>query len=300
MSLPLTRRIAQAALLVAAGATPLLAGGVASAADLVPQHTDLTSGVSKLDGLTSDSNVKTETHQVGQALGKTGALAVGTAVPAAADVTGTAATTALPQSDKTLGDLGPQSNATSNATGAAALLASPATGLAKVAPTLAGLLAGTGGAQRAMPVGLPNSAPALPTVSGVDKVVNADTVSNPLGTAGHLTDSIPATSSLSHSLPTRSLPTDALPTADRLGSALPATSLPSTDNLLGQLPAAGQLTHGLPAAQSLHLDQLNGQPSDSAQRLGALPPLGAGNGTDPVSALLGGLTGSLQHPPAVS
>lgn len=58
MSLPLSRRIAQAALLVAAGATPLVAAGSASASQLVPQGTDLAQGISRLDGVTSHSNLK--------------------------------------------------------------------------------------------------------------------------------------------------------------------------------------------------------------------------------------------------
>ncbi|WP_051966698.1 hypothetical protein [Kitasatospora mediocidica] len=275
MSLPLTRRIAQAALLVAAGATPLLVAGSASAAELVPQHTDLASGVSKLDGVTSDSNLKTETHQVGQALGKTGAIAVGTVVPAAADTTGTAAATALPQSDKSLGDLTPQ-NTTTNATGVAGLLTTPAT-------TFAGLLAPSA-VHRAMPAGAMSNMPGLPTVSGVDKVVNADTVSNPLAAATHLTDSVPATSRLS----------GALPATNRLGGALP------TGDTLGSLPVVGGLSHGLPSTGALPgTDQLAGHAADGTHRLSALPDLGGAN-NNPLGALLGGLTGSLQHPPAVS
>ncbi|MDH6135071.1 hypothetical protein P3T37_004481 [Kitasatospora sp. MAA4] len=280
MSLPLTRRIAQAALLVAAGATPLLVAGSASAAELVPQHTDLASGVSKLDGVTSDSNLKTETHQVGQALGKTGALAVGTIVPAAADTTGTAATTALPQSDKSLGDLTPQ-NSTSNATGVANLLASPATAFAQAAPTLAGLLA-PAAVHRGMPTGAMSNLPGLPTVSGVDKVVNADTVSNPLAATTHLTDSVPATSQLSGTLPAAT---------DRIGGALP------TGDTLGGLPVVGGLSHGLPGTGSLRLEELAGHPTDATHRLSSLPDLGD---TNPVAPLLGSLTGALQHPPTVS
>ncbi len=324
MSLPLTRRIAQAALLVAAGATPLLAAGAASATELVPQHTDLASGVSRLDGVTSATTVKGETHQVGEALGKTSAVALGTAVPAAFDATGATAGTALPETSRTVGDLGQQAGSTTATTGT---LAGP----------LDGALAG-GGAPRSMPPLAPSSLPGTPSVSGVDKVVNADTVSNPVGATTQLAGAIPATSSLSGALPAtdrlgalpaagplaQGLPatgnlTGALPATGSLTQGLPATGsltqgLPATDNLTGALPAAGNLggalpaaapltqglpatghlTSALPAADALHLDQLGNGTGDSANRLGELPDLGSATGT------MGSVTGTLQHMPSVS
>ncbi|MEY9947361.1 hypothetical protein [Kitasatospora sp. GAS1066B] len=325
MSLPLTRRIAQAALLVAAGATPLVAAGSASAADLVPHGTDLGKGISRLDGVTANSNLKGEAHQLGQALGTTGAVVSGTALPAATDAAATAASDKLPDSGRLLDPLGHHDGATTAADG-------PLTDLAGKLSTLAPLTGGAlpGGAPRAMPAtssmpGLPSSPlsgvgslPAPPTVSGVDKVVNADTLNNPVAAASHLAGQIPATSSLAGSLPSEDRVASALPATGRLADSLPATgntlgSVPLVDQLGGQLPVAQQLgtlpgadhlTHGMPnsgdllhptqAADALHLQELTGQAGESTHRLGGIPDLGA------VTNLLGGLGGTTQHLPTVN
>src|SRR5947208_2678770 len=104
MSLPLTRRIAQAALLVAAGATPLVAAGSASAADLVPK-TDLGAGLTQLDAPSSQSTVQGATHDLGQAAGATTAATAETGIPALSDAAGHTVATNLPEADKTLGSI---------------------------------------------------------------------------------------------------------------------------------------------------------------------------------------------------
>ncbi|WP_327068808.1 hypothetical protein [Kitasatospora sp. NBC_01302] len=314
MSLPLSRRIAQAALLVAAGATPLIAAGSASAAELVPHGTDLGSGFSKLDGVTKTSTLQGETHQAGQALGTTAAVLGRTAVPAAADATGMMAATALPQTDKMVDELNHQDGSTTAASG---LLTETAH---KLVPLVGGSL--PGGATRSMPampasplsgtgaLAAPGSLPGPPTVSGVDKVVNADTVSNPLGATRHLLGQVPATSSLSAAMPGQDRLAGALPSSEGLGSALPDSGhllgavpatqhlgehgLPSAEHLTSGTPQAGDLVHPTEATDALHLAQLNGQAGESAHRLGGLPDLGS------VPNLLGGLTGALQHTPSVS
>lgn len=113
MSLPLTRRIAQAALVVAAGATPLVAAGTASASQLVPQGTDLGAGVTQLADLPdSASTVQGAAHQLGQAAGTTGATTVATGVPAAADATGTTVAQALPTANHTTNQAAPAGKTT--------------------------------------------------------------------------------------------------------------------------------------------------------------------------------------------
>ncbi|WP_329567315.1 hypothetical protein [Kitasatospora sp. NBC_01266] len=322
MSLPLSRRIAQAALLVAAGATPLVAAGSASASQLVPQGTDLAQGISRLDGVTSHSNLKGEAHQLGQALGTTGAVLSGTALPAATDAAATAASDKLPDSEKLLGPLGHHDGSTTATDGQLAELGK----LTALTP-LGGVLPSA--AQRSMPAtssmpGLPasplsgvGSLPAPPTVTGVDKVVNAETLNHPVTATSQLAGQIPATSSLAGSLPSEDRLASALPATDRLTGSLPSTgntlgSVPMVDKLAGQLPATqqlgalpstDQLAHGAPntgdllhpaqAADALHLQQLSDQTGDSTHRLGGLPDLGA------VSNLLGGLGGTTQHLPTV-
>ncbi|NEB56811.1 ATP-binding protein, partial [Streptomyces griseus] len=71
MSLPLTRRIARAALLIAAGAAPVVgAAGAASAADL-PAAPDL-GKLTALDGAGLGSTVDSTVQQGTQAAGDTG------------------------------------------------------------------------------------------------------------------------------------------------------------------------------------------------------------------------------------
>ncbi|GGQ57448.1 hypothetical protein [Kitasatospora griseola] len=111
MSLPLTRRIAQAALLVAATAAPLAAAGAASATEVVPQ-TDLGAGVTKLaDVPNSGDTVQGATHELGQMVGTTGSAALAAGGPAAGDAAGNTVAHALPSTDDALGHLGPAAKA---------------------------------------------------------------------------------------------------------------------------------------------------------------------------------------------
>ncbi|MGW4234733.1 ATP-binding protein [Streptomyces sp. NPDC004980] len=80
MSLPLTRRIARAALLIAAGAAPVVgAAGVAGAAGL-PQ-TPALGGLTSLDG--AGTTLDGATKQGAKAANETGGKVVGTTLPVA-------------------------------------------------------------------------------------------------------------------------------------------------------------------------------------------------------------------------
>ncbi|RKE20980.1 hypothetical protein [Streptomyces sp. TLI_171] len=121
MSLPLTRRIAQAALLVAATAAPLAAAGAASATEVVPQ-TDLGAGVTKLaDVPNSGDAVQGATHELGQMVGTTGAATLAAGGPAAGDAAGNTVAHSLPSTDDALGKLGPVGKA-GQLTGAVGML----------------------------------------------------------------------------------------------------------------------------------------------------------------------------------
>ncbi|MGC0312654.1 hypothetical protein [Kitasatospora acidiphila] len=331
MSLPLSRRIARAALLVAAGATPLAAAGAASAADLMPKGTDLGAGISKLDGITSSSTVKGEAHQVGQALGKTGSVLAATALPATADLAGMAAAQTLPSTEdaaRTVADPGTAlTNATTNGSGP---LADTLGKVSRLTP-LGHLLPGA--APRSMPLGVGQPvtphAPAMPSVTGVDKLVSGDALSNPLGAAHHLTQQVPAASGLTTQLPTQDRLVSALPNPDHLTGALPAGDLsstpstqqltqavpstatladvaPATHGLAGHLTAADQLTHAVPAADlthpteavdAAHLTALAGQATSATHRLSSLPDLSGVNAL--ATSLGGGVTNALHHLPSV-
>ncbi|WP_328719580.1 ATP-binding protein [Streptomyces sp. NBC_00247] len=82
MSLPLTRRIARAVLLIAAAAPVIGAAGAASAAGL-PQTPDL-GGLTNLDSANLSSTLDGTAQQGAKTLNETGGKLVGTAVPVAA------------------------------------------------------------------------------------------------------------------------------------------------------------------------------------------------------------------------
>jgi hypothetical protein len=332
MSLPLSRRIARAALLVAAGATPLAAAGAASAAELLPHSTDLGSGISKLDGVTSASTLRGEAHNVGEVLGTTGALVARTAIPAAADAVGMAAADTVPGTDQATQTLANPTAALNGATtDGSGPLADTLSKVTRLTP-LGHLLPAS---HRAMPfaanpaAGLAH-APKMPTVNGVEKLTGElaapDTLNNPLGAAGRLAREIPATSGLADQLPTRDQVAGALPSADRLAGALATTdlssapsttqlgnavpdtaplagALPATHGLANDLTAADQLTHGLPTADLAHpadavdtdhLASLAGRANGATHRLSTLPDLGA------VTSVVTGVTGVLHHLPSAN
>ncbi|MFE9724482.1 ATP-binding protein [Streptomyces sp. NPDC005794] len=81
MSLPLTRRIARAALLIAAGAAPVVgAAGAAGAAGL-PQ-TPALGGLTSLDGAGLSSTLDSASKQGSKVANETGGKVVGTTLPA--------------------------------------------------------------------------------------------------------------------------------------------------------------------------------------------------------------------------
>ncbi|MCX4674489.1 ATP-binding protein [Streptomyces sp. NBC_01433] len=103
MSLPLTRRIARAALLIAAGAAPVVgAAGAAGAAELPPAP-DL-GGLTSLDGAGLGDTVDSAAQQGTKTVGETGGRLVGTAIPAVGKTVGKAGAVAVPAAQKTVGE----------------------------------------------------------------------------------------------------------------------------------------------------------------------------------------------------
>jgi len=104
MSLPLTRRIARAALLIAAGAAPVVgAAGSASAVDL-PATTNM-GGLTALDGANVGNSVDGAARNASGLAGNAGSKAVKKAVPAAGKAVGKSAKTATPAAQKAAGGL---------------------------------------------------------------------------------------------------------------------------------------------------------------------------------------------------
>ncbi len=253
MSLPLKRRIAQAALIVAAGATPLVAAGSAfAAADLVP-HSDLGAPLTQLAAPDASSTLQHTTHELGNAAGATGAATVATGVPATTDATGNIVAGTLPEANQKTGSLTAPVDKTAATTGELSDVA------ARVAPALTGKLGQAAAGRGAQaPVG------GLGQATGVVQSVP---------TAGALTDAVPGSDTLTGALPTDSLPTSALPTSS-LTRALPGTELLG----LGEHGGANRLG-GVP-------DLGGSSPLSSLTNLtGGLGALG------PVGGLLGGLGG---------
>ncbi|GAA5009317.1 hypothetical protein [Kitasatospora paranensis] len=212
MSHPLKRRIAQAALLVAAGATPLIAAGSASAADLVPQGTDLGSGLTQLDS--PGGTVQDAAHELGQSAGATGAATVATGVPATSDAAGHTVAAALPDADQALGPVTNTAGKTTAATGALSTIAG------QVAPALI---------DRAGPAVAGKLVPAVPGTRSAAAASPLSTVTGALPTGG-----LP-TGALTGALPTGGL-TKSLPAAGALDSL---TGAPAAENRLGGMPSLG-------------------------------------------------------------
>ncbi|MFI9270534.1 hypothetical protein ACIGXM_07455 [Kitasatospora sp. NPDC052896] len=250
MSLPLSRRIAQAALLVAAGATPLVAAGVASASDLVPPHTDLAGGVNKLEGFTSGSTVEGTAHQLGHAVIATAQTSAKTMTPAAAATAGTA----LPEGAKLLNGLGHEDG---RGTPGGPLAGTPLENGLPGASGAAGAVA-----PRAMPTTRVAALPSLPGVTGLDKVLGADALGNPTGALTGQAATRELATPLSHAPATdRALRdagglTGALPGAGGLTGALPgggalAGTVPGAGGLGRSLPESGNLASALPGSDNL-------------------------------------------------
>ncbi|HEX5568079.1 MAG TPA: ATP-binding protein [Streptomyces sp.] len=103
MSLPLSRRIAQTALLVAAGAVSAVgAAGSANAAEFLPSTKDL-GGLSDLDGANLGNTVDETSRSTTDGVGKAGGSTVRKAVPTAGRTVGSAGKTAAPAAQRTAG-----------------------------------------------------------------------------------------------------------------------------------------------------------------------------------------------------
>ncbi|MEU5419816.1 ATP-binding protein [Streptomyces sp. NPDC001407] len=104
MSLPLSRRIARVALLVAAGAAPVIgAAGAANAADFKAPELG---GLSTVDGASLGNNIAATSHKAGVATAEVGHKAVDTAAPGTTDTLGKTAQSTTPAAQKVAGDLG--------------------------------------------------------------------------------------------------------------------------------------------------------------------------------------------------
>ncbi|MFB7474870.1 hypothetical protein [Kitasatospora sp. NPDC056184] len=252
MSHPLTRRIAQAALLVAAGATPLVAAGSASAADSLLPKGDLAAPLGQLTNTDAGSTLQHTTHQLGQAAGNTGAATVAAGVPAAADATGNIVAQQLPEANEKAGSLTAPIDQTAATTGE----------LSGVAPKVARALAGKLGEA----VTGKSATPQRSSHAGLGPV-------GEIAPAGALTSAVPGGSGVVQAIPSTTTVTDALPIGS-VTRALPA-DLPAADVLgLAEHGSANRLG-GADLGQNSPLNGLSGLTS-------ALGPL---------SGLLGGVNG---------
>lgn len=102
MSLPLTRRIAQAALLAAAGAAPVVLGSAGTAQALELPKTANLDALGSVDNGALAKPQQTLSRASELALGESGARTVENAVPAAAETVHTTGSTLLPAAERTL------------------------------------------------------------------------------------------------------------------------------------------------------------------------------------------------------
>ncbi|MFJ3218499.1 hypothetical protein ACIPLC_21580 [Kitasatospora sp. NPDC086801] len=209
MSHPLTRRIASAALLVAAGATPLVAAGSASAlgGDALLPKSDLAAPLGQLTNTDTGSTLQHTTHQLGQAAGTTGAATVAAGVPASADAAGNIVAHQLPEANEKASSLTAPVDQTAATTGQ----------LSAVTPKVASALAGKlGEAVTGKGVGTRSAA-----ASPVGGLAQTGSVAQGLPGADKLAGAVPGTNAVTDALPlgsvARALP--ALPGTDVLGLA---------------------------------------------------------------------------------
>ncbi|MFD7640129.1 hypothetical protein ACFV4P_05720 [Kitasatospora sp. NPDC059795] len=234
MSLPLTRRIAQAALIVAATAAPLAAAGAASATEVVPQ-TDLGAGVTKLANVpNSGDTVQGATHELGQMVGTTGSAALAAGGPAAGDAAGSTVAHTLPSTDDALGHLGPAAKA-GELTGALGTLSDRVvpTVEQKVGPTVTDKVLPA--AQKATATPMQTVAKGLP----VDRLAHSLPVAEKLDPVLAAAKSLPVTGAVAGLAEHES--------ANRLG-AMPSLGGGSSPlgGLLAGTPLGGLLGGGLP------------------------------------------------------
>ncbi|MGW3039028.1 hypothetical protein ACWC9T_03060 [Kitasatospora sp. NPDC001159] len=255
MSHPLTRRIAQAALVVAAGATPLVAAGSASAlgGDALLPKSDLAAPLGQLTNADTGSTLQHTTHQLGQAAGTTGAATVAAGVPASADAAGGIVAHQLPEANEKASSLTAPVDQTAATTGQ----------LSAVTPKVASALAGKlGEAVTGKGMGTRSANAGASPVGG-------------LGQAGAVAQALPGTDKLSGAVPGTNAVTDALP----LGSVERA------------LPV-GSVEHALPGTDVLGLAEHGSANRLGGADLGPNNPLSGLTGAlGPVSGLLGGVNG---------
>jgi hypothetical protein len=213
MSLPLSRRIVQAAVVVAAGAVPAVAAGTAQAAPALPTVPDL-GGLNQLNSAPDlGGSLESTAHQTGQLAGTGVGQAAGNGIPVVADAAGRAASQAVPAANRSLGSsaLGLLGTA-----GQAVSLAHEA-GVARSLPAAANASGTLAGDTPAAPAAAPAQAPAAA----------------PQAASGPLS-----------ALPLNSLPVNSLPLGaaqGALGGATRSAAVPT--ERLGGLPnlgAAGQ------------------------------------------------------------
>ncbi|MFF2351315.1 hypothetical protein ACFVVL_16215 [Kitasatospora sp. NPDC058115] len=253
MSHPLTRRIAQAALLVAAGATPLVAAGSASAADALLPKGDLAAPLGQLTNTDAGSTLQHTTHQLGQAAGTTGAATVAAGVPATTDATGSIIAQQLPEANEKAGSLTAPIDQTAATTGE----------LSTITPKVARALAGKLGEA----VTGKSAAPQRSAQAGLSPVGGL------AETGSTLTGAVPGGSGVAQAVPSTTAVTDALPIGT-VTRALPS-GLPAADLL-------GLAEHG-------SANRLGGADLGPNSPLSGLSGLTGALG--PISGLLGGLNG---------
>ncbi|KRV47067.1 hypothetical protein AQ490_09950 [Wenjunlia vitaminophila] len=95
MSLPLTRRIARVALLVAATATPVVGMAASASAAELPTTKDL-AGLTQADTSRVSGQVDAASRKATAAVGETGSRTVGTTVPTTGEVVGAVTSKAAP------------------------------------------------------------------------------------------------------------------------------------------------------------------------------------------------------------
>ena len=214
MSLPISRRIVQAAFVVVAGAVPAVMTGVAHAAPSLPAVPDL-GGLSQLDSSSLGGDVQSAAHQTGELTGNGAGDAVATTVPSVADTAGGETAKALPEADQMLG----------STTGQLAQVAG------STAATSGGLTGSMSGATRAIPVGTGNTG--LPAADSATGALS----SLPLGSLP--VDQLPlgqATSALSGATDPAAAPAQRLGGLPGLGDTSGRGAVPQALPLGGGLP----------------------------------------------------------------
>jgi hypothetical protein len=217
MSFPLKRRIAQAALVVAAGAVPMVAAGSASAAVDLTKAPDL-GGLSHVDPASASHNVQSTAQDLGHEAAPVAGGAVEHGVPLVADTAGQAAGSAVPSLHRAVGDL---TGHTTGAVGDASTLTQSSPNRSAVAD--AGPVDGLSSTAQQLPQSLP-PVDGLP-LGQVGKVVSG----------GPMTKSLPADDS--------PLGQGGLPT-DQVQHVVNGLAGGSSANRLGEAPGLGSVAGG--------------------------------------------------------